>query len=159
MGKTEIETERRFLLKRMPRLKWDKNYTIEQYYLSDKGNVRTERIRSITDWNIDKKFYHTIKEPIEGSDMSVHETEGEITEEEFLTLWEKKDRMITKERRILNDGDLKWEVDVFNSVNLVIAEIELPSENYELTIPEELQDVILMEITGMHQFSNSQLAY
>lgn len=159
MVKTEIETERRFLLKRAPRVKWDLVKSIEQYYLSDKGGIRTERIRSITDLNVSKKFFHTIKEPIEGSDMSVHETEREITESEYLKFWEKKDRMITKDRYILLDGDLKWEVDIFNNNHLIIAEVELPNESYDLKIPEELNDMILMEITGLKEFSNSELAY
>ena len=41
---------------------------------------------------------------------------------------------------------------------LIIAEIELPNEHYDIEIPEWLSEVIHLEVTGMHQFSNSNLS-
>ena len=49
-----------------------------------------------------------------------------------------------------------WEVDEFEGglAGLVLAEIELPNIDHEVILPEWLG----MEITGLHQWSNSTLA-
>ncbi len=159
----ETETERRFLLKMAPKKLggFSKNLAIEQHYLSEKGADITERVRETVSRFSDKEttFHHTTKERI--SDMSVREIEKEITEEQFDNYLETKGskRSIGKTRVVKDTEDgLKWEIDVFSNLSLVIAEIELPSEDYDLKIPEWLEPYILMEITGMHQFSNSNLA-
>lgn len=161
--KDEIEIERRFLLAKIPPITWDKTIHIEQAYLSLIDSDKVERIRRTTVYNdmadndvdyMRENFYHTTKERL--TDMSVVEDEKEITEENYLGLWSKKDRILIKDRHIKEEGDLKWEIDDLN--RLIIAEIELPSEDYDLDIPEWLEPYILLEITGMHQFSNSNLA-
>lgn len=158
--KVEVEIERRFLLKSLPdKVEWDKNIVILQCYLSEKDAKIVERVRkSVTRFEIRPiKFHHTTKERI--SDMSVTEIEKEIEEKEFNNYLITKGvrRTINKTRHVKNiEDDLKWEVDVFTS--LIIAEIELPNEDYDLSIPEWLEPHIIMEITGMHQFSNSNLA-
>jgi adenylate cyclase len=54
------------------------------------------------------------------------------------------------------NGSLAWEVDEFSGANegLVIAEIELPREDY----PVELPPWIGQEVTGQSQFYNGSLA-
>jgi len=54
-----------------------------------------------------------------------------------------------------SDG-LVWEIDVFEGelLNLIIAEVELPSEEFPVAIPSWIGE----EITGHHQWSNSSLA-
>jgi CYTH domain-containing protein len=39
-----------------------------------------------------------------------------------------------------------------------VAEIEIPSEDYELEIPEFIQKKNLLEVTGLKQFSNRSLS-
>ena len=157
-----IEIERKFLLKGIPDKKPSEIIKINQWYLKNEEGV-WERIRS---WNSNlngKKWIHTIKTRI--SDMSNIEEEKEVTEKEFIAFQRKchlktnQGRSIIKERRIYIDGENKWEVDVFKSgCQLVIAEVEIPSEDYDLSIPEFIEKKNLMEVTGLKQFSNRSLA-
>ena len=157
METTEIEIERRFLLKRVPHIRFDDVISISQHYLSEKGADKVERIRvSTSDITCDEKLMYTSKERI--SHMSVNETEREITNKEWDELVQSTDRSINKVRWVKKEGDLKWEVDEMRNLNIVIAEIELPSEDYDLNLPDWIEDGIILEITGMHQFSNSNLA-
>jgi len=159
--KTQIETERRFLLKRVPNIPHDIGVirlNIQQHYLSEVGADETERIRYTDQAFSDNSFYnHTIKTRV--SDMSANEAEGEITSKEYMELIQQTKRSLEKTRFVCKvEDNLKWEIDRFDNFDLVIAEIELPSEDYDLQIPEWLEPLILMEITGMKQFSNSNLA-
>lgn len=93
------------------------------------------------------------------------EDEFEMTKDEFekfkdMCLSKKFDsRHISKERWIYKYGDLKWEVDKFNSgYNLIIAEIELPTKKYRISFPDYINDVKLLEVTGLKQFSNRALS-
>jgi CYTH domain-containing protein len=49
-----------------------------------------------------------------------------------------------------------WEVDEFEGglAGLVLAEIEVPHIDYDVVLPEWLG----VELTGLHQWSNSTLA-
>jgi adenylate cyclase len=64
--------------------------------------------------------------------------------------------VIDKTRHIVPCGALAWEIDVFAGDNhgLVIAEIELPSEQH----PIELPSWIGIEVTGQDHYYNSALA-
>jgi hypothetical protein len=161
-AKTEIEIERRFLLKSVPDIKYSMDIEIGQHYLSPKGDKETERVRAITqsiNGNVlGDKWIHTIKQPTKG--LGQLETEEEITWEVFSVGKANTDRSIYKTRHLyhLKEDKLVWEIDEFKDLNLVIAEIEIPSEDYVLVIPEALTPYILLEITGMKQFSNSNLA-
>jgi len=162
-AKTEMEIERRFLLKRLPNVdNFEMDIEIGQHYLSPVGDKETERVRAITQsicGNVlSDRWIHTIKQPTKG--LGMVETEEEITWEAFSVGKTNADRSIYKTRHVLNhtSDKLVWEIDEFKDHDLVIAEIEIPSEEYELVIPEILKPYVLMEITGMHQFSNSNLA-
>jgi adenylate cyclase len=63
---------------------------------------------------------------------------------------------IIKTRYLIPAGKHKFEVDVFHDKNegLVIAEIELESENQEFEIPEFIGE----EVTGNPAYYNSNLA-
>jgi CYTH domain-containing protein len=109
------------------------------------------------------KWVHTIKTRI--SDISNIEDEYDMDKDEFDDFVKRcksakqNARYITKERRIYPDGELKWEVDVFSQkCHIIVAEIEIPSEDYELEIPEFIQKKNLLEVTGLKQFSNRSLS-
>jgi CYTH domain-containing protein len=54
---------------------------------------------------------------------------------------------------------MKWEVDLFKDrCHLIIAEIEIPTEDYDLKIPEFINKKLLMEVTGLKQFTNRSLS-
>ncbi len=136
---------------------------ITQYYLTDKDSKSTERVRetitTIKPLVWDFKYYHTIKTPVEGS-WSCYEDEKEITLDEFESHTDNAKRVISKDRFHFEDNEngLVWEIDRFVGINLIIAEVELPSEEFELIIPEKLEKYILMEITGVKELSNSSLS-
>ncbi len=157
-----IEIERKFLLKAMPDSLPTEIIKIDQFYFKNKEGV-WERVRQC-DSNVNGiKWIHTIKNRI--SDMVNEEFEKEISKKEFDKFKRlcysnrTKARHIKKDRWIFPDGDLKWEVDLFkDNYHLVIAEIEIPTEDFDLTIPDFINKKVLLEVTGMKQFSNRSLS-
>jgi len=155
-----IEIERKFLIKSIPSRKPDEIIEIFQwYYKNDQGIW--ERVRSC--YSDIKGFYfiHTIKKSI--SPGVNEEDEKIITSQDFNEFIKKcklgQSRYISKERLVFIEGDLKWEVDVFNNGHhLIIAEVELPEEDYPVVIPKFIKDKLLMEVTGMKQFGNRNLS-
>ena len=156
-----IEIERKFLLKSTPDIKPTEIIKIKQWYLKVDGIW--ERARSMESNLYGIKWVHTIKTRI--SDISNIEEEYDMDKNEFEDFVKRcksskqNVRYITKERRIYPDGELKWEVDVFSQkCHIIVAEIEIPTEDYELQIPEFIQKKNLLEVTGMKQFSNRSLS-
>ena len=160
---SEMEIERRFLLKSLPKVdNFEMDLEIGQHYLSPIGDKETERVRAVTKsvcGNVlGDEWIHTIKQPTDG--LGMLETEQNIDWETFSVGKKNADRSIYKTRHLLNhpSDKLLWEIDEFHDHKLIIAEIEIPNEEYNLVIPEILKPYILLEITGMRQFSNSNLA-
>jgi len=156
-----IEIERKFLLRSIPDKKAVEIIKIKQWYLKSGGVW--ERARSMESNKSGTKWVHTIKTRI--SDLSNMEEERSMTKKEFEEFIKKcksspgSAKYIAKERRVYRDGVLKWEVDFFSQkCHVIIAEIEIPSEDYDLQIPEFIQKKALLEVTGMKQFSNRSLA-
>ncbi len=158
----KLEIERKFLLKAMPDIKPTEIIKIDQYYFKNAAGT-WERARS---WNSNingKSYIHTVKKSVsKGVNL---EDEKFLTEKEFqqfkshCLLSTTEARFITKERWIYPDGNLKWEVDLFkDNYHLIIAEIEIPSEDYNLVLPEFISKKSLLEVTGMKQFSNRSLS-
>lgn len=158
----KLEIERKFLLKSMPDIQPTEIIEIEQYYLKNaKGTW--ERARS---WNSNLhgvKYIHTVKKNIsKGVNL---EDEYLMTESEFNTFRENclsattESKHISKERWIYPDGDLYWEVDMFNSGHhLIVAEIEIPTKGYKIKIPDFIASKLLLEVTDYKQFSNRNLS-
>jgi CYTH domain-containing protein len=157
-----IEIERKFLLKAMPDVLPTEVVKIDQFYFKNKEGV-WERVRQ---WNSNlygKRWIHTIKTKI--SDFSNEEIEKDITKLEYEEFKKgcrqnkSNSRYIKKERYIYPDGDLYWEVDLFkDKCHIIIAEIEIPSEDYDLNIPEFVSKKTLLEVTGQKLFSNRSLS-
>lgn len=151
-----VEIERRFLLKRVPHIQFDDAIMITQHYISDRNSNKVERIRCSQRDQQNPTMRYTSKERI--SEMAVHEHERDLSSEEYRELKKKSNRSVTKVRWVKKEGDLKWEIDEMISFTLIVAEIEIPSEDYDLEIPDYIKNNLIMEITGMNQFSNSNLA-
>jgi CYTH domain-containing protein len=48
---------------------------------------------------------------------------------------------------------------MFNSGHhLIVAEIEIPTKNHKVNIPNFISDKLLLEVTGLKQFSNRNLS-
>jgi CYTH domain-containing protein len=156
-----IEIERKFLLKSIPDGKPSETIKIKQWYLKVDGIW--ERARSMESNISGIKWVHTIKTRI--SDSSNIEEERDLSKDEFDDFVKRckgskqNAKYITKQRRIYPDGNLKWEVDVFSQkCHIIVAEVEIPTEDYELVIPDFIQKKNLLEVTGMKQFSNRSLS-
>ena len=153
---TKLEIERKYLLKSIPKTKKDKVVkSIEQYYLTLEDG-RTGRIRKSTMLG-KSEYYLTIKQK-KGEGVYLEE-EGLITKQEYIDFLSKAKKGLKKKRILIQDDvGLIWEVDVFKGMRLVIAEVELPSEDYKVEIPNFIQKVLIKDVTGIKEFSNSSLA-
>lgn len=154
-GGANLEIERKFLLRGMPRLPDHAVRTeIAQGYLP--GERLQERVRRVRRAGEPARFYRTVKV---GSGLSRTELEEEADEATFRRLWPlTKGRRIRKLRFKVPEGDLTWEIDRFRGRRLVLAEVELPSEDTEIPIPDWLRDHIDRDVTGEDEYVNINLA-
>lgn len=156
----QIEIERKFLLKSLPNIQPIDSVKIDQFYLKNSSGI-WERVRK---WEskFGVRYIHTIKKSI--SKLENLEDEKDIPRSEYVDFKQKcftskNSRFIKKIRHIYPDGDLKWEVDEFdNGYHLIIAEIEIPNKTFKLKIPDFIQEVSLLEVSGLKQFSNRNLS-
>jgi len=145
-----LEIERKFLV---DSTKWKpagKGKSLVQAYLSTNPNP-TVRVRIA-----DRTAFLTIKGRI--SNVSRPEYEYEIPENEAreLLLLAISEPVEKTRYEVFDEGNL-WEVDVFSGKNsgLVMAEIEMESEDYEFRKPEW----ILEEVTHDNRYYNSYLSH
>lgn len=147
-----IETERKFLVKNESfKAAAAESHRLTQGYIC-KGSGRTVRVRL---W--DDKAVLTIKGAGSASGMSRYEWEKEITAEDARDLFLLcQDGIIDKTRYIVPFDGKIFEVDEFHGENsgLVMAEIELASEDENFTRPEWLG----AEVTGDRRYYNSMLS-
>lgn len=155
-----LEIERKFLLKRLPEKLLEKRkheiLDITQFYFFVGGVWQRFRI-SRSSSGI--KFIHTIKKSL--SPGVYEENEKEITKEEFKTLYQKhkkKCRVIEKTRYVIKHKGLKFEIDEYKGLSLVVLEVELPKLSFKFDFPNNLIEEIVMEATGIKQFSNFSLS-
>ncbi len=156
-----VEIERKFVIVKpcVCDLKREKNYTvseIEQIYLKGAPNatrrVRRRRMGDLT------RYYETVKTRIDR--MSVIEDEGEISEDEYITLSREileGTRPIHKVRHTFSYGELTVEIDIYDEwEDTCILECELPSRDYPLTLPDFI--TVVREVTGEKPYSNASMA-
>jgi len=157
-----LEIERKFLLKAMPSKKPDDIFIIDQYYLKNKEGI-WERARTYHSEISGDTYIHTIKKAV-SKGVNI-EDEKELTKEQFEEFKSNclsgkfESRFISKERHVYKEGELKWEVDKFgNDYRLIIAEIEIPKKNFKISFPDYITEMLLLEVTGIKQFSNRSLS-
>lgn len=162
-----IEIERKFLLKTFPDefRRYPRIQILQGYFLSPNTNeeCRVREIEYSNHLGIREKKYYLTKKTI--GTISREETEIEITKNTFKIFWEfTENRRIKKDRysySILNGGNpLFWEIDVFHGAldGLILAEIEIPSVDFEVDIPKIIQDVLIREVTNEDFYKNRNLA-
>lgn len=142
------EIERKFLVSGSAWRKPDPTYFCQGYLNRDKH--RTVRVRIAGSCGI-----LTIKGLTTGSLRPEFEYEIPIDDaKELLALCDGP--IVEKYRHIVEDGGLKWDVDEFLGDNkgLVIAEVELESEDQVFEIP----DWAGIEVTDDSRYFNSNLA-
>jgi CYTH domain-containing protein len=87
------------------------------------------------------------------------EYEEEISAVEFARLWPLTESARLRKRRYrVPEGALTWEIDEFLDRPLVLAEIELPTEDTEVAVPEWLEPELVREVTGELEYANESLA-
>ncbi|MAZ93608.1 MAG: adenylate cyclase [Lentimicrobiaceae bacterium] len=145
------EIEKKFLVTGDYKPSVTKHFRITQGYLSSSPE-RTVRVRIK-----DNTGFLTIKGIGNRSGTTRFEWEKEITEEEARELLKIcEPGLIDKTRFIIPEmSGLEFEVDEFYGDNegLVIAEIELPSEDHEFNAP----NWVGKEVTGDTRYYNSKL--
>lgn len=145
------EIERKFLVDGDFKAEATHHQIIKQGYISSDPR-RTLRIRIS-----DNKGFITIKGASNMSGTTRFEWEKEITVNEANELLKLCEPGIIEKTRysIPEKNGLMFEVDVFYGENdgLIIAEIELPNENYPFEKPKWLGN----EVTGIERYYNSKL--
>lgn len=151
-GKPEIE--RKYLLNDIPPLAKDVvALEIEQGYLP--GEELVERLRRVRSPN-GVRCYRTVKL---GSGLLRTELEEESSPEIFEAMWPlTAGRRVMKRRRIIADGERRWEIDEFTDRSLVLAEVELPAAGTPVTLPDWLQPHVVNEVTDDPAYRNDALA-
>jgi adenylate cyclase len=144
------ETERKFLVKSEFKHLAVKKTDILQYYLSIDIN-KTIRIRIAED-----KAFLTIKGRAPENSITRDEWEFQVPVRDALEITKLcLPGRIEKTRYIIPSGNHIFEVDIFHGKNegLIIAEVELASDNEEFDKPEWLGD----EVTGRPEYYNANL--
>lgn len=145
-----VEIERKFLLKNDSwRDSVVRSHVLKQGYLAS-SPLPTVRVRTSDD-----KAFLTIKGRTEG--ISRVEFEYEIPSEEALEMLKlSAQQPIEKTRYIVEANGHTWEIDVFEGSNagLVLAEVELDSEDEKVELP----DWIDFEVTHDPRYYNSALS-
>jgi CYTH domain-containing protein len=154
-GQPNREIERKYLLKRMPRFSGlsVEVREIDQGWLP--GERLAERLRRV---RVDGKvtYYRTVKL---GAGISRFELEEETDERTFRRLWSlTKGKRVRKLRYRVQDGAFTWEIDRFRGRRLVLAEVELPSEDTEVEPPVWLRRLVVRDVTGEPEYVNINLA-
>lgn len=146
-----LEIERKFLVTHDAfKQEAYKATRVKQGYICS-AQGRTVRVRIMG-----QKGYITIKGPSNASGTTRFEWEKEIPVEEVEQLLQLcEPGIIDKTRYLVKAGDYKYEVDEFYGDNegLVVAEIELPSENSVFVHAAWLGQ----EVTGDRRYYNSML--
>lgn len=146
------EIERRFLVPDGAMVPEGQEHKVKQGYMYS-GSNGTVRFRV---W--DDKGFITIKgKPSPGHfGRSEFEYEIPVQDAENMIATLCGDRVIYKTRRVLHMDNLTWEVDFFHDFHegLIIAEVELDSEEQEISLP----NFVGREITREKGYSNAALS-
>lgn len=162
--KVHLEIERKLLLKRFPKQVIEKykkslqKLSIVQYYFFI-DNI-WQRFREVKSTGKKTKYIHTIK----GRAVSLGacpEDEKVINEKAFKDVLKKNSKnyaVIKKTRYVIKYKGFKFEIDVYQDLSIITLEVELPSINHHFEYPEGLLEEVLLDVTGMKQFSNLNLS-
>jgi CYTH domain-containing protein len=160
----KLEIERKFLMKRVPRFLLVKGKQpfnilhIVQYYVGNDKDI-TIRYRESKNAMEEKSKYFLTKKKY-SSFGTYEEDEKRISKAKFdLALKNAKEKTsITKTRMVYEYGGLKFEIDRYQDLTLVILEVELKNIKQKIKFPKFIKDCIIKEVTGMKELSNRNLA-
>ncbi len=153
-GDADLEIERKYILTGLPdSLNGKPSMLIDQGWLpGTKIQERLRRTRSAEGI----RYYRTVKS---GSGLVRSQVEERISKKTFEDLWPLTERKRIRKRRYkVADGNLTWEIDRFLDRELVLAEVELPTAETEVSIPAWLEPFLVREVTTNVKYQNVNLA-
>lgn len=153
-----IEMERKFLVKKdifLDKTNIKDIWEIEQHYISNIGDARVRRIvkKNYSNDSEHKLFFFTYK--VGENSLQRIEIEKQITEEEYLEIVNSSSVLFLEKKRYIYEynGD-RWEIDFFKDLNIILAEIEIPHTDYQVSIPKW----VAKEVTGDINYNNFNIA-
>ena len=148
------EIERKYLLIALPeRVRGAEAFEIEQGYLP--GATVRERLRR----SVGPRGARCTRTVKLGTGVVRAEFEEELAESEFARLWPLTEgARLRKRRYLVSDGELVWEIDEFLDRELWLAEIELPTADTPVELPDWLAPYVEREVTDDAQYSNLRIA-
>jgi CYTH domain-containing protein len=154
-GAADLEIERKFLLAGFPVLSSAgvEVLQVDQGWLP--GTRLLERLRRVRT-GCREEFFRTVKL---GRGVSRLEVEETTQREVFEVMWPLTEgRRVRKTRyRVVVDG-LTWEIDRFADLDLVLAEVEIPTADTAIRFPGWLEPHVVREVTDDAAYINFKLA-
>jgi len=161
-----VEIERKYLLRGAPPTPPEaRKRTIEQGYVQARHvpadhqhdqHILEARIRRAVHEDGTTIYTRTVKR---GFGMVREEIEDEVDAQTYAELWPMTEGMrLRKTRWLWNDGEAEWAIDVFDDIELALAEVEVPSEEYDIEIPRWLEQWIERDVTDERAYVNSEIA-
>jgi len=150
-----VEIERKYLLSALPRFPLPLDVLeVEQGYIP--GQNVLERVRRQRHADGAELFFRTVKL---GSGVERLELEDEIGRRTFEHLWVLTEgARVRKRRHIVNHLGDHWEIDEFLDRPLVLAELEIPTVDTKIQMPDWLTAVLVREVTDEKAYTNRSLA-
>lgn len=94
-----------------------------------------------------------------GKGLARMEAQETLPQDLFESLYELTEgRRVAKIRYPIKDGEFIWEFDRFLDRDLVLMEVEVPSEDTQVVIPEWIKPYIVRDVTNEPEFLNVNLA-
>jgi len=149
------EIERKYLLNSLP----SKVETASHKFMVIHGWIPGEVIQERITWNNrgDGEFWRAIKT---GKGLERIEAQERIDAALYVKLIDAcGDRRIEKTRYCIPEGNLVWEIDEFvgKLQGLYLAEIEIPSTDFEVSIPPWFLYCMVKEVTDDPDYLNINL--
>ena len=147
-----VEIERRYLLIGLPPHMPDTH--VLEYA---QGYLRTEPYedRLVCQAVLPPRYIRTVKI---GHGLTRQEFKQDIPQAMFAALWPfTKGRRLDK-RRYTVVQELTWEVTEFIGLGIVTAEVELPSVDHPVELPDWMQAYVVREVTTELTYESAQLA-
>lgn len=142
-----IEIEKKFLVKNNTWKQGDGLYYLQGYLCTEGVTVRARIVKDLA--------WLTIKGKGAGAVRPEFEYEIPLEDAQFILENLCQKPLIEKHRYFIEDEGLVWEVDEFHGENegLVVAELELESENIEIKKPQWVGE----EVTYDRRYANANL--
>lgn len=157
-GAARPEIERVFLLRGMPPLPpHAETWLIEQGYLppAETGSDLEGRLRRQVEGGTTRHLLTRKR----GLGLVRSEEEREISPAEFARWWPRTEgRRLRKTRHRVAAGGAIWEIDRFEGLELVLAEVELPDPHAPIEIPPWLAPLVVREVTEDPRYRNFEIA-